>query len=161
MKLEPEKLCGRESLKPSSSRATERLPGRLLHRNVAQTVYNLKHPPTTPNKRRHEKRRKVALNSPCACEGREKCANVRKVSFFSAFLRGSESTQLAKLVRQQNLFRDLGFFSPPPPKKNFFFPDKSKGVYLEEGAGEQGMWNNRIPGRRGVKSRGKGPKCSF
>lgn len=75
MKLEPENLCGRESLKPSCRRATERLLGWLLHRNVAQTMYKLKHLP--PHKRRHEKRRKVALNSPYASAGREKCANVR------------------------------------------------------------------------------------
>lgn len=59
---------------------------------------------------------KDAFNLPCTvCGTREvyKCALISVSALFPAFLRCFEPRELAKLVGQQNLFRDLGFFFFP------------------------------------------------
>lgn len=88
--------------------------------------------------------RKTHLTHRIPSAGQEKCINVRKMwvsALFSAFLRCFEPRELAKLVGQQNLFRDLGFFFFSF-LKTFPSDNLSKGVYLEEWEGELGMWKS-------------------
>lgn len=93
------------------------------YRNVAtkkktdeQTT--LVHKVSTP--RKFKVIQKDAFNSPytvCGTTEVYKCAQIGVSALFSAFLRLFELRELAKLVGQPNLFRDLGSFFP-----FFFFP---------------------------------------
>lgn len=109
---ERKNFWGLESLKPSCSQTAAKFHGMTLarvYRNVAKTMNKYK--AYTPQKL--SRIQKDALNSPyTVCGTREvyKCAQMWVSTLFSAFLRGFEPRELAKLVGQQNLFRDLAFF---------------------------------------------------
>ncbi len=119
------------------------------YRNVAKTLNKY----TAPTHEKLERIQKDAFNSPytvCGTGEVCKCAQIWVSALFSVFLRCFEPRELAKLVGQQNLFRDLGFFFS---FLKTFPPDKSKGVYLEEWEAEVGMWKSAAPAlrKRGVK----------
>lgn len=101
---------GLESLNPSCSQFHGMALARVGYIETWQKRWTNTH---LIRKRKIKIIQKDAFNSPYAvCGTKElyKCALVWVSAFFSAFLRGFEPRELAKLVGQQNLFRDLGFF---------------------------------------------------